>query len=85
MRNADDILKRRVLAFAFVALSVLGTLFKEHWGIEGGFLLDGLLLACLALGLWLWVESKRMERRSRRDEEGSVEEEGNEEEVVKDE
>ena len=69
MRNADDVLKRRVLAFSFVAMSLFGTLFKEHWGIEAGPLLDGVLMVCLALGLWLWVDSKRMERRSRRGEE----------------
>ena len=75
MRNADDILKRRGLAFAFVALSLFGTLFKEHWGIEGGPLLDGLLVVCLALGLWLWVDSKRMERKSRREEQRKEEDE----------
>ena len=69
MRNADDILKRRVLAFSFVAISVFGTLFKEHWGIKAGPFLNGVLVACLALGIWCWVGSKKMERRSRRNQE----------------
>ena len=69
MSNVDRILKQKALAFSFVAMSALGTVFKEQWGIEGSLLLDGLLIACFALGLFLWVGSKGMERRSRREEE----------------
>jgi len=49
-------------------VSALGTVFKEQWDLEGGLLLDGLLIACFVLGLFLWVGSKGMERRSRREE-----------------
>jgi hypothetical protein len=69
MNNADKILKQRALAFSLVAMSALGTVFKEQWGIEGGPLLDGLLIACFCLGLLLWLGSKGMERRIRREEE----------------
>lgn len=68
MSNVDRILKQKALAFSLVAMSALGMVFKEQWGIEGGPLLDGLLIACFSLGLLLWVGSKRMERRSRREE-----------------
>ena len=69
MSNMDRILKQKALAFSLVAMSALGKVFKEQWGLEGGVLLDGLLIACFALGLFLWVGSKGMERRSRREEE----------------
>jgi hypothetical protein len=69
MKNGDNILKKKALAFSLVAVTALGTVVKEQWAIQGGPLLDGVLIACLALGLWLWVGSKRMERRSRREEE----------------
>jgi hypothetical protein len=68
MRNVDRILKQKALAFSLVGVSALGTVFKEQWGIEGGPLLDGLLIACFSLGLLLWLGSKGMERRSRREE-----------------
>ncbi len=66
MNDDQRILKQKALAFSLVAVTALGTVVKEQWGIEGGALLDGVLIACLALGLWLWVGSKRMERRIRR-------------------
>ncbi len=69
MKNTDRILKQKALAFSLVAMSALGSVFKEQSGIEGGPLLDGMLIACFSLGLFLWVGSKRMERRSRREEE----------------
>jgi len=69
MSNVDRILKRKALAFSLVAMSAIGTVVKEQWGIEGGPLLDGLLIACFSLGLLLWLGSKGMERRSRREEE----------------
>ena len=68
MSNVDRILKQKALAFSLVAMSALGTVFKEQWGLEGGLLLDGLLIACFVLGLFLWVGCKRMERRSCREE-----------------
>ena len=68
MSSIDRILKQKALAFSLVAMSALGTVFKEQWGIEGGLILDGFLIACFALGLFLWVGSKGMERRSRREE-----------------
>jgi hypothetical protein len=68
MSNVDRILKRKALAFSLVAMSAIGTVCKEQWGIEGGPLLDGLLIACFSLGLLLWLGSKGMERRSRREE-----------------
>ena len=67
--GGERILKQKALAFSLVAMSALGTVFKEQAGIEGGFLLDGLLMACLALGLFLWIQSKRMEWRGRRNDE----------------
>ena len=48
-------------------MSALGTVFKEQSGIEGRPLLDGLLIASLALGVFFWIASKRMEWKSRRD------------------
>jgi hypothetical protein len=69
MKNTDSILKLKALAFSFVAMSALGTVFKEQAGIEGGVLVDGLLTACLVFGLFLWIQSKRMERRARRNKE----------------
>ena len=69
MSTVDRILKQKALAFSLVGVSALGTVFKEQWGIEGGPLLDGLLIACFSLGLLLWLRSKGMERRSRREEE----------------
>ena len=69
MRDVDRILKQKALAFSLVAMSALGTVAKEHAGINGGPLLDGLLIACLALGVLLWLGTKVMERRSRREEE----------------
>ena len=65
-KKTDRILKRKALAFSLVAVSALGTVFKEQSGIEGGPLLDGLLIASLVLGLWFWIASKRMEWISRR-------------------
>jgi hypothetical protein len=70
-QGKDTILKRRILAFSLVAASTLGSVFKGQWGIDGGPLLDGILAACLVLGLFLWMASKRMEsigRRQRRQE-----------------
>jgi hypothetical protein len=69
MKDVDRILKQKALAFSLVATSALATVFKEQAGFEGGPLLDALLFGCLALGLLLWVGSKAMERRSRREEE----------------
>jgi hypothetical protein len=69
MSSIDRILKQKALAFSLVGVSALGTVFKEEWGIEGNDLLDGLLIACFSLGLLLWLGSKGMERRSRREEE----------------
>ena len=69
MSNVDRILKQKALAFSLVAMSALGKVFKEQWGLEGGVLLDGLLIACFVLGLFLWIGSNRMERRCRREEE----------------
>jgi hypothetical protein len=69
MSNVDRILKQKALAFSFVAVSALGSVFKEQAGIEGGPLLDGILIACFVLGLALWLGSKTMERRGRREEE----------------
>ncbi len=69
MSNVNRILKQKALAFSLVAMSALGTVFKEQWGIEGSPLLDGLMIACFCLGLLLWLGSKGMERRSRREEE----------------
>jgi len=69
MSSLDRILNQKALAFSLVGVSALGTVFKEQWGIEGGPLLDGLLIACFSLGLLLWLGSKGMERRSRREEE----------------
>ena len=62
----DRVLKRKVLAFSLVAMSALGTVLKGQWGIRGGPLLDGFLAACLFLGLFFWIASKRMEYRGRR-------------------
>jgi hypothetical protein len=69
MSHVDRILKQKALAFSLVAVSALGTVFKEQAGIEGGPLLDGLLIGSFVLGLVLWLGSKGMERRSRREEE----------------
>ena len=69
MSNVDRILKRKALAFSLVAMSAIGTVFKEQWDIGGSPLLDGFLIACFSLGIFLWLGSKRMERRSRRKEE----------------
>jgi hypothetical protein len=69
MNKMDSILKLKALAFSLVAMSAVGTVFKERGGIEGGLLLDGLLTACLAFGLLFWIQSKRMERRLRRNNE----------------
>lgn len=66
MNHSDRILRLKALAFSLVAMSALGTVFKEQAGIEGGLLLDGLLMGCLAFGVLLWVQSKSMERRLRR-------------------
>lgn len=63
--KTDNILKQKVLAFALVAASALGRVFVEQSGIQRSLLLDGLLTGCLALGLFLWIGSKRMERRGR--------------------
>ena len=71
--NTDKILKQKALAFALVAVSALGRVVKEQSGMEGGFLLDGLLMGCLAVGLFLWIGSKRMEWRNRRKKEGNTE------------
>ena len=69
MSKVDRILRQKALAFSLVGVSALGTVFKEQWGIEGGPLLDGLLIACVSLGLFLWLRSKGMEQRSRREQE----------------
>ena len=69
MNRFGTILKQKTLAFSLIAVSVLGTVCKEQWGIRGSALLDGVLLACLAAGLWLWIGSKRLERRARREQE----------------
>ena len=69
MSNVDRILKQKALAFSLVAVSALGAVFREQWGMEGSPVFDGLLIACFSLGLVLWLGSKGMERRSRRDEE----------------
>ncbi len=69
MSDVRTILKQKALAFFLIALSALGTVFKEQWGIDGGLLLDGVLIACFVLGLFVWVGSKRMERQSRQEEE----------------
>ena len=66
-KRTDRILKKKTLAFSLVGMSALGTVFKEQSGIEGGPLLTGLLIASLALGVFFWIASKRMEWRSRRD------------------
>jgi len=66
-KRTDRILKQKALAFSLVAVSALGTVFKEQSRIAGGPLLDGLLMVSLVLGLWFWITSKRMEWRSRRD------------------
>ena len=68
MSSIDRILKQKALAFSLVAASALGTVAKEQAGIEGGPFLDGLLVACFVLGLALWIGTKAMERRSRREE-----------------
>ena len=68
-KRTERILKQKALAFSLVAVSALGTVVKEQAGIEGGVLLDGLLMVCLALGLFLWIQSKRMEQRARRSRE----------------
>jgi hypothetical protein len=59
-------LKRKVLAFCLVATSALGNVLKGQWGIPRGPLLDGFLLACLILGVSLWIASKRMESKGGR-------------------
>ena len=69
MSNVDRILKQKALAFSLLAVSALGTVCTEQAGIEGGPLLDGFLIAWFVLGLALWLGSKGMERRSRREEE----------------
>ena len=68
MSTVDRILKQKALAFSLVAASALGTVVKEQAGIEGSPLLDGLLVVCFVLGLVLWLGTKGMERRSRREE-----------------
>ena len=65
--KTDKILKQKALAFSLVAMSALGTVFKEQSGIEGDPLLNGLLIASLSLGVFFWIASKRTEWRSRRD------------------
>ena len=65
-KRTDRILKQKALAFSLVAVSALGTVFKDQWGIAGGPLLDGVLIASLVLGVAFWISSKRMESRSRR-------------------
>jgi hypothetical protein len=71
MNDVQRILRQKALAFFLVAASALGSVLKEQAGMGGGVLLDGLLMACLAVGLLLWVQSKRRERRIRREgEEG---------------
>ena len=65
-KRTDRILKQKALAFSLVAMSALGSVFREQWGIERGFLPDGLLIASFALGVFFWISSKRMEWRSRR-------------------
>jgi hypothetical protein len=67
-KRTDRILKKKALAFSLVAMSALGTVFKGQSGIEGSLLLDGFLMGCLALGLFFWIGSKRMEWRDRREE-----------------
>ena len=62
-KRTDRILKRKALAFSLVAVSLLGTVFEEQSGIEGGPLLYGLLMVPLVLGLWFWITSKRMEKK----------------------
>ncbi len=73
MHHAERVLKQKTLAFSLVAVSALGTVIKERWGIAGGPVLDGVLIACLVAGLWLWIGSKRLERRIRREQEESGE------------
>jgi hypothetical protein len=65
--KTDNILKQKALAFSLVGMSALGAVFKEQSGIEGSLLLNGFLIASLALGVFFWIASKRMEWRSRRD------------------
>ncbi len=69
MKDIRKILRQRFLAFSLVAAGGLGSVCKEQWGLDGGPVLDGVLMACFCLGLGLWVGSKRMERRSRRQQE----------------
>ena len=72
-KRTDRILRNKALAFSLVAMSALGTVFKEQSGIEGGPLLNGLLIASLSLGVFFWISSKRTEWRSRRDSKESNE------------
>lgn len=67
--GTDKVLRQKALAFSLVATSALGAVFKEQSGLGGGLFLDGFLAACLALGLFFWISSKRMERRGRRNQE----------------
>lgn len=67
MKPVDRILRQKALAFSLIAGCTLGTILKEQTGFGAGFLLDGILLACLFLGLALWVGAKRTERRGARE------------------
>jgi hypothetical protein len=69
MNRVERILTQKVLAFSLVAVSALGTVTKEQWGIKGCPFLDAVLITCFVVGLWLWIGSKRLERRNRREEE----------------
>ncbi len=71
--GTDKVLRQKALAFSLVATSALGAVFKEHSGMGGGLLVDGFLAACLALGLFFWISSKRMEWRDRRHQEDNRE------------
>ena len=67
--GTDRILRHKVLAFSLVSTTALGAVFKEQSALGGGLFLDGFLTACLALGVFFWISSKRMEWRGRRNTE----------------
>lgn len=75
MDPVERILARKSLAFSLVAAGVLGTVCREQAGLSASALLDVVLIACSCVGVILWADSKRLERRYRR-----VREEGNAEE-----
>jgi hypothetical protein len=75
MDPVGKILTRKALAFSLVAAGALGAVGREQTGLSGGAAVDLVLIAGSCVGVLLWADSKRLERRHRREREKGTDEE----------